>query len=98
MQARLIGQLVFILLSAIAGAAAQLTTATIAGTVTDQTGAVIAGANITVKNVETGFARSTVSNDSGRYEFPNLPVGNYEVNATMSGFQTTVRSGIGLTV
>ena len=77
---------------------AQLTSGTISGTVTDSTGAVIPGATITTRNTATGISRSTASATTGRYEVSNLPVGNYEVSVSMSGFQTLVRSGIELTV
>src|SRR5688572_25628940 len=76
----------------------QLNTATISGTVADQTGAVIPGVAITVKNVETGVTRNLVTNEAGRYSAEALPVGTYEVSAALAGFQTTVRSGIELTV
>ena len=77
---------------------AQLTTGTISGSVTDPTGAVVPGATVTVKNLATGIARTTTAGENGRYEVPNLPVGDYEVTAGMTGFQTSVRSGIALTV
>ena len=38
------------------------------------------------------------TNAAGRYEAAALPVGSYEVAATLAGFQTTTRSGITLTV
>ena len=78
--------------------AAQLTTGTIAGAVTDQSGAAIPGAKVTAKNTETGIARETVTGPTGRYEFPSLPGGAYEVTATSQGFQTSVRSGITLSL
>ncbi len=77
---------------------AQLTTGIITGTVTDQTGAAVPGTTVTVKNVDTGISRTTVTGSTGRYEIPNLPVGNYEVSAALSGFQTAIRKGIELTV
>jgi len=39
-----------------------------------------------------------VTGTNGRYEFPNLPVGNYDVSAAVTGSQTSIRSGIELTV
>ena len=57
-------------------APAQLTTATITGMVSDQTGGALPGADVTIKNVDTGISQSTISNESGRYEAPNLPLGN----------------------
>lgn len=79
-------------------ALAQLTTGTISGTVSDPSGAAVPGATVTVKNVDTGISRTTTTGPTGRYEAPNLPVGHYEVTATASGFRTSVRSGIELTV
>src|SRR6266849_19977 len=79
-------------------ASAQVSTGTISGVVQDQSGAVIAGAMVTVRNVDTGAARTLTSDPGGRYIAPNLSVGNYEVTGQQSGFQTEVRSGITLTV
>ena len=79
-------------------AMAQLTRGTISGSVTDQSGAAVPGAAITVTNVDTGIARSLETGPEGRYAAPSLPLGNYEIRASLAGFQTTVRSGIRLTV
>ena len=79
-------------------AGAQLTTGVIAGTVTDPSGAAVPSAEVTVKNVETGIARSTATGPTGRYEMPNLQAGQYEVSATLAGFQMSVRTGIALTI
>jgi hypothetical protein len=76
----------------------QATNATILGTVTDSSGAVIAGAAVQVRNISTGVTRATVSDNQGRYNVPDLIVGDYEVQASISGFQTVVRRGITLTV
>src|SRR5262245_28067288 len=81
-----------------AHAVAQLTTGNINGAVTDQSGAAIPGAKVTAKNTETGVARETVTGPTGRYELPSLPGGIYEVSATSEGFQTSVRSGITLSI
>ena len=77
---------------------AQLDTGTISGNVTDQSGGAAPGATVTVRNVATGVTRTLQSNAAGRYEVLALPVGNYEVEATLAGFQTVIRSGITLTV
>ena len=79
-------------------AEAQLTRGTITGTVTDQSGAAVPGAAITITNVDTGVARTSETGTTGRYEAPGLPAGNYEVSARLAGFQTSIRSGIALTV
>ena len=79
-------------------AVAQVITGSITGTVSDETGAVLPGVEITVQNQETGISRTVISNDEGSYRAPSLTVGPYEVRGELAGFQTTVRSGISLTV
>ena len=74
------------------------TTATILGTVTDQSGAAIAGTDVQVKNTGTGSTRSLVTDTQGRYRVSDLALGNYEVQASKTGFSTAVRRGITLTV
>jgi hypothetical protein len=74
------------------------TTATISGSVRDSTGALIPGASVTAKNVETGITRTTSTDEQGRYQLLNLSVGGYEIEVSLSGFQTAVRSGIVLAV
>ena len=74
------------------------TTATISGSVRDSTGALIPGASVTAKNVETGITRITATEEQGRYQLLNLNVGRYEVEVSLPGFQTAVRSGIVLAV
>src|SRR5215475_12245655 len=87
-----------VMLLAAAHLHAQGATASISGTVLDPTGAAIPGASITVKNVGTAFTRTVISDDQGRYLAPELPIGEYEVQASLAGFQTVVRRGISLTV
>jgi hypothetical protein len=81
-----------------ASAMAQLTTGNINGAVTDQSGAAVPGAKVTAKNTETGAVRETVTGPTGRYELPSLPGGTYEITATSQGFQTSVRSGVTLSL
>src|SRR6266702_1035079 len=77
---------------------AQVTTATIAGVVQDSSGAVIPGVSVTVKNLNTGIARTVTTDEGGRYTVPDLSIGNYEVEGQLAGFQTEVRRGITITV
>ncbi len=73
-------------------------TASIAGTVTDTSGAVIADATVQVRNVGTGITQTALSDNQGRYRLPDLQIGDYEVQAAKTGFQTVVRPGVTLTV
>src|SRR5215469_1492227 len=73
-------------------------TAQISGTAKDQSGAVLPGVEITATQADTGIARSTVSNETGSYVLPNLPVGPYKLEAALPGFRTYVQTGIVLQV
>jgi hypothetical protein len=77
---------------------AQSTTGTILGTIADPQGAVVPGATVTARNVDTNTSRTTTTDSEGRYRFPNLPIGNYEVTVDARGFAKLVRSGITLVV
>src|SRR6266571_3732184 len=73
-------------------------TAQISGTVKDASGAVLPGAEVTATQTETGIARSTVSNQTGVYVLPNLPLGPYKLETSLVGFRTFVQTGIVLQV
>jgi Carboxypeptidase regulatory-like domain len=60
---------------------AQGFTGAISGTVKDESGAVLEGATVTAKHVETGLSRAAVTDASGSYSIPSLPVGAYEITA-----------------
>src|SRR5712675_1678956 len=77
---------------------AQVSTGSISGNVLDASGSAISGATIKIQNVDTGLLREVVSDDGGRYVAPQLPVGNYSVEASQTGFQTELRKGLELTV
>ena len=72
--------------------------AQISGTVKDQSGAVLPGVEVTATQIETGVARTTVTNETGSYVLPNLPVGPYKLEAALGGFRTFVQTGIVLQV
>ena len=79
-------------------AAAQTTTATIVGTVSDSSGATIPEAAIQIRNTQTGAARSLSTDVSGRYTAPDVAPGEYEAEASKTGFASERRQGILLTV
>jgi len=61
-------------------------TGTIAGEVRDASGAVLPGASVTITSQERGFVRASVSDETGRYVFAAVSIGNYTIDATLSGF------------
>ena len=73
-------------------------TGTISGTITDQSGAAIPAAAIQIKNTNTGAVRSLGADEQGRYSVRELPIGRYEVSASKSGFTTSIRPSIELTI
>ncbi|MFN0170205.1 MAG: carboxypeptidase regulatory-like domain-containing protein [Bryobacteraceae bacterium] len=68
------------------------------GVVTDNTGATIPRASVLLTEVRTGVTRSGVTNEAGRYSFPNLLVGHYTVTAEMKGFKKAVTEVLKLDV
>src|SRR5438093_4460691 len=70
----------------------------ISGNVKDQAGAVLPGVEITATRTNTGLVRTTVSNETGNYVRPNLPLGPYKLEAALAGFRTFVQTGIFLQV
>ena len=81
-----------------AGARGQSTTATMLGTVTDSTGAIVAGAQVTVRNTQTNLTRVAASNELGEYRIDFLPVGNYQLEVSATGFKKAVVRSIVLQV
>ncbi|MET0753824.1 MAG: carboxypeptidase-like regulatory domain-containing protein, partial [Pyrinomonadaceae bacterium] len=82
---------------------AQQPTATLTGVVTDPNGAVVPGATVEAKNKATSFVRTAATNIDGVYIIASLPVGEYEVKLSASGFAQTnayekVTLGVGQTV
>lgn len=72
--------------------------ATIVGTVTDPSASVVPNVAVTITNVDTGETRSSVTNDTGQYVSPGLPIGHYNVSAKATGFGQAERAGIVLNV
>jgi hypothetical protein len=90
--------IVLVLCLAVAGALAQETRGTIAGRVVDEQGGAMPGVSVTITNVDTNVSTSLTTNSTGYYEAPLLLPGNYRVTAELTGFKTTVRSGVTLAV
>jgi Carboxypeptidase regulatory-like domain len=63
------------------------TTSAIVGWVRDGSGAVVAGATVTIIDRETGMRRSSKTDESGRFNFPQLKPGAYSVTAEAEGFE-----------
>src|SRR5437763_10515182 len=64
----------------------QAVSGSLVGTVTDKSGAVIPNAKVVATNVATGVSSTTVTTANGEFRFPQLPVGNYNITASATGF------------
>src|SRR6202035_3021763 len=73
---------------------AQVTGGSITGTATGDSGSAIPGVQVSIKDVTTGQIRTVQTDTSGSYRLPALPVGNYELTVSASGFVTQVLTGI----
>ena len=82
--------LLILLAAATALAQESIHYASIGGRVSDATGAVIQGAKVSARQIETNIT-STVSTDKeGRFRFPYLRVGQYEIKSRQDGFAEAV--------
>jgi hypothetical protein len=68
------------------------------GVVTDPSGAVVPGATITIVNTQTGVQRENTSNGEGRYSFPSVLPGTYNLTAKKTGFTAVEVKNITLDV
>jgi len=62
--------------------------ATVTGNVTDSSGALIPGVTIKATATDTGIVSSTISNESGAYNFASLLPGKYTLTASLTGLAT----------
>jgi len=76
---------------------AQTSFGQIAGNVTDATGAAVPTATVTVTNVGTTQARSVTTDERGYFIITSLPIGDYSLQVTSTGFRGENRTGISIT-
>jgi carboxypeptidase family protein len=68
-------------------------TGTIAGVVTDPSGAAIVGAEVKLVDVQTNSSQTTTTNEVGRYVFPSIAPGLYNLNVSHAGFTSAKMQG-----
>ena len=71
-------------------ATAQPTTSGITGRALDPSGAVLPGVRVTALHLESGLVREAESGLTGEFVLPAVPVGAYEVSASLAGFRPLV--------
>src|SRR6188508_2393708 len=79
-------------------AQSQATTGVIEGTVSDATQGALPGVTVSLRNTATNFEQTQVTDSAGRYRGVLLPLGPYEIKATLSGFNTQTVKGVDLGV
>src|SRR3569623_2117282 len=60
--------------------------ASVSGRVVDPSGAVVGSARVVARQTETGVSVSTETDRDGRFRFPYLKVGPYEIAVRCPGF------------
>ena len=86
--------LVVIGLLAPAVRAQQVAVAQLDGYVTDPSGQSVVGAQVRAIEVNRDQVHIVSTDVTGRYQLPNLPVGEYRLEVTYQGFKTYVQKGI----
>jgi hypothetical protein len=75
-------------------AVAQTVYGSITGTVSDPTGAVVPNAKVVLNGEQTGTIFNGVSTGAGVFNFPQVPIGAYDINVTAQGFKATQITGV----
>ena len=65
--------------------------ASVSGRVTDPSGAIVSGAMVTARQSETNVTATSVSDGEGRFRFPYLKVGPYQIVVRRDGFADAIR-------
>jgi len=68
-----------------------VTSATLSGRVEDAQGAVVSGANLIATHIETNQQQTATTDHDGRYRFPYLRTGDYDLKVDAQGFSTITK-------
>src|ERR1051325_1947530 len=77
-----------LLLSSAGRAQYNVTSATLSGRIEDMSGAIVSGASVTATHHETNQQLTAVTDHEGRYRFPYLRTGDYDLKVDAQGFST----------
>ncbi|MGC2498566.1 MAG: TonB-dependent receptor, partial [Acidobacteriaceae bacterium] len=87
----------FLLVSAPALLEAQVNTASLSGLATDPASAALPHVTIIATAIDTGYTRTVQTDNAGAYSFQDLPIGEYNLTVSASGF-SSMKAQITLTV
>jgi hypothetical protein len=77
---------------AVALAQETINQATIAGRVLDAQGGAVPGAQVSVRQIDTNVTVEATTDENGRFRFPYLRIGRYELTARLPGFREHART------
>jgi Carboxypeptidase regulatory-like domain/TonB-dependent Receptor Plug Domain len=86
MSSRILPLIACLLIASSGSVFGQAGTSTLSGTIMDETNAVIPDVTVTVINLGTRTKRDATTSAEGRFAFPLLPPGRYQVMAERQGF------------
>ena len=81
-----------LLASPVARAQQTISEASVSGRVSDPSGASVADASVTARHVETNITSVAVTDADGRFRFPYLRIGDYDLVVTRPGFALATRA------
>ncbi|MGH9800821.1 MAG: carboxypeptidase regulatory-like domain-containing protein, partial [Blastocatellia bacterium] len=96
-----LGLSLVVLLAAImlsAAANAQVLYGSMVGNVVDNNGAAVPNATVKITNKATNQSRDAVTNSEGAYNFSTVQTGIYEITVGKTGFKTSARSNVEVTL
>src|SRR5262245_43421594 len=93
---RSLALLVLVVVALAPAASAQFDSGQISGFVRDSQQGALPGATVTVTNQRTGTKRTIVTNSSGFYVLPDVPVGIYDITVELPGFKKFAQQGVRL--
>ncbi|MGE4260883.1 TonB-dependent receptor [Shewanella sp.] len=74
------------------------TDGSIQGSVVTTADAPLSNATITIKSKDTGLTRTITTDESGKYRIPRLPIGNYTVTVSATGYNDKVTDNVSVTI
>jgi len=84
--------MLFCILFSCSFASAQTAATSLRGTIKDPSGALVPGATVTIQDQSIDKTLSAITNDSGVYQFPQIPPAHYLITVTANGFGNQSKS------
>ncbi|MBZ5527765.1 MAG: carboxypeptidase regulatory-like domain-containing protein [Acidobacteriia bacterium] len=79
---------------AVVPASAQVQNVILTGTVMDPQGAAVANAEVVATNTATNVSTTAKTNAEGAYRITELPVGNYKITVSATGFKKAIKGDV----